>query len=223
MDKKRGWIGSGSEASSGIPRGSFTRVIIAAITGPRGCHPGLQTMGLPTESYYVLLMTRFIYDIHGVYTAYTRRIPDAWLDLKQDGPGGFITEIIESTPAFLNFVTERLLKIRLSTMRRDVFQAIADPTRREIINLLAHQALNLNAIADNFDISRPAVSKHIRILTECGLLMITQQGRERYCKANLQKLQEVAEWTEQFKSFWMQKLDALEDFLEKEKKESGKK
>lgn len=108
-------------------------------------------------------------------------------------------------------------------MRRDVFQAIADPTRREIINLLAHQALNLNAIADNFDISRPAVSKHIRILTECGLLMITRQGRERYCKANLEKLREVSEWTEQFKSFWMQKLDALEDFLEKEKKENDKK
>jgi DNA-binding transcriptional ArsR family regulator len=132
-------------------------------------------------------------------------------------------EAIESTLAFLNFVTERLLKIRLSTMRRDVFQAIADPTRREIINLLAHQTLNLNAIADNFDISRPAVSKHIRILTECGLLMITRQGRERFCKANLQKLQEVSDWTEQFKSFWIQQLDALEDFLEKEKTESGKK
>lgn len=107
-------------------------------------------------------------------------------------------------------------------MRRDVFQAIADPTRREIINLLAHQALNLNAIADNFDISRPAVSKHIRILTECGLLMITQQGRERYCKANLEKLQEVSDWTAQYQSFWMKKLDALEDFLEKGKKDGEK-
>jgi DNA-binding transcriptional ArsR family regulator len=107
-------------------------------------------------------------------------------------------------------------------MRRDVFQAIADPTRREIINLLAHKALNLNAIADNFDISRPAVSKHIRILTECGLLMITQQGRERYCKANLQKLREVSDWTAQYQSFWTQKLDALEDFLEREKKEGEK-
>ncbi|TWV96876.1 ArsR/SmtB family transcription factor [Chitinophaga pinensis] len=100
-------------------------------------------------------------------------------------------------------------------MRRDVFQAIADPTRREIINLLAHQTLNLNAIADKFDISRPAVSKHIRILTECGLLMITQQGRERYCRADLQKLQEVSEWTAQFRSFWEQRLDALGEFLEK--------
>lgn len=100
-------------------------------------------------------------------------------------------------------------------MRRDVFQAIADPTRREIINLLAHQTLNLNAIADRFDISRPAVSKHIRILTECGLLMITQQGRERYCRADPQKLQEVSEWTAQFKSFWEHRLDALGEFLDK--------
>jgi DNA-binding transcriptional ArsR family regulator len=108
-------------------------------------------------------------------------------------------------------------------MRRDVFQAIADPTRREIIHLLAHQTLNLNAISDNFEISRPAVSKHIRILTECGLLIITQQGRERYCKADLQKLKEVSEWTEQFRSFWTQKLDALGDFLEKGKKGQKKK
>lgn len=61
-------------------------------------------------------------------------------------------------------------------MRRDVFQAIADPTRREILTLLAHKQLNLNAVADNFDISRPAVSKHIKILTECGLVVIKQQG-----------------------------------------------
>ncbi|GAA0540782.1 ArsR/SmtB family transcription factor [Chitinophaga japonensis] len=103
-------------------------------------------------------------------------------------------------------------------MRRDVFQAIADPTRREIIHLLARQPLNLNAVAENFDISRPAVSKHIRILTECGLVVIKQQGRERYCRAELGKLKEVAEWTEQYRSFWTQKLDALEDFLAKEPK-----
>ena len=61
-------------------------------------------------------------------------------------------------------------------MRRDVFQAIADPTRREIINLLVHKSLNLNGIADNFNISRPAISKHIKILTECGLVVIKQSG-----------------------------------------------
>jgi DNA-binding transcriptional ArsR family regulator len=102
-------------------------------------------------------------------------------------------------------------------MRRDVFQAIADPTRREIINLLAHQTLNLNAVADNFDISRPAVSKHIKILTECGLVVINQQGRERYCRAELDKLREVAEWTARYKEFWNNKLDALGSFLEENK------
>jgi DNA-binding transcriptional ArsR family regulator len=102
-------------------------------------------------------------------------------------------------------------------MRRDVFQAIADPTRREILHLLAYKELNLNAIAENFEISRPAVSKHIRILTECGLLMITQQGRERYCKADMRKLQEVADWTAQYREFWNSKLDALGDFLERGK------
>lgn len=101
-------------------------------------------------------------------------------------------------------------------MRRDVFQAIADPTRREIINLLARNELNLNAVADNFEISRPAVSKHIKILTECGLIVIKQQGRERYCRAELKKLKEVAEWTNRYREFWKEKLDALGSFLEYE-------
>jgi len=107
-------------------------------------------------------------------------------------------------------------------MRRDVFQAIADPTRRDIINLLAHQTMNLNAVADNFDISRPAISKHIRILTECGLVTIKQQGRERYCTADLRKLKQVADWTEQYRSFWIKKLDALEAFLAADAKKKKK-
>ena len=98
-------------------------------------------------------------------------------------------------------------------MRRDVFQAIADPTRRKIINMIAHQPLNLNAVAENFHISRPAISKHIKILTECGLIVIKQQGRERYCEAKLQKLNEVSKWIEQYRVFWAKKLDALENFL----------
>jgi DNA-binding transcriptional ArsR family regulator len=101
-------------------------------------------------------------------------------------------------------------------MRRDVFQAIADPTRREIINLLAYRQMNLNAVADNFDISRPAVSKHIKILTECGLLVIKQQGRERYCHADLKRLKQVTDWAEQYRRFWIQKLDALDTFLTSE-------
>ena len=99
-------------------------------------------------------------------------------------------------------------------MRRDVFQAIADPTRREIINMIAHQPLNLNAVAEKFHISRPAISKHIKILTECGLITINQKGRERHCEANLKKLNEVSEWVEQYRKIWNQKLDALEDYLE---------
>ncbi len=101
-------------------------------------------------------------------------------------------------------------------MRRDVFQAIADPTRREIINVIAHKALNLNAVAEQFDISRPAISKHIKILTQCGLIVIKQQGRERYCEARLQKLNEVSQWVEQYRAFWTMKLDALEMFLNEE-------
>ena len=99
-------------------------------------------------------------------------------------------------------------------MRRDVFQAIADPTRREIINMVSHETLNLNSVAEKFHISRPAISKHIKILTECGLIIINQKGRERHCEANLKKLNEVSEWVEQYKVFWNKKLDALENYLD---------
>lgn len=105
-------------------------------------------------------------------------------------------------------------------MRRDVFQAIADPTRREIIGMLAQQSLNLNNVADQFSISRPAISKHIKILTECGLVTITQQGRERFCHADFGKLKQVADWTARYQKFWTEKLDALGVFLEQEKKQS---
>jgi DNA-binding transcriptional ArsR family regulator len=101
-------------------------------------------------------------------------------------------------------------------MRRDVFQAIADPTRREIINLLVHQTLNLNSVSENFGISRPAISKHMKILTECGLVVIKQQGRERYCEANLETLGQVSEWVENVRTFWKNKLDALELHLNAE-------
>jgi DNA-binding transcriptional ArsR family regulator len=103
-------------------------------------------------------------------------------------------------------------------MRRDVFQAIADPTRREILNMIAHQSLNLNSVAENFSVSRPAISKHIKILTECGLIVITQHGRERFCKGQLGKLNEVSQWIDQYREFWTKKLDALGNFLEEESK-----
>lgn len=99
-------------------------------------------------------------------------------------------------------------------MRRDVFQAIADPTRRAIIDMLARQPLHLNAVAEHFDISRPAISKHIKILTECGLVVIRREGRERYCNADLKQLKAVADWTGRFHTFWTGKLDALAHFLD---------
>jgi len=108
-------------------------------------------------------------------------------------------------------------------MRRDVFQAIADPTRREILNILSSQSLNLNSVAENFNISRPAISKHIKILTECGLITIKQEGRDHYCEAKLDKLHEVSDWIEKYRKFWENKLDDLENYLNKlqsEKKEN---
>ena len=99
-------------------------------------------------------------------------------------------------------------------MRRDVFQAIADPTRRAIINMIAHETLNLNSVAEHFDISRPAISKHIKILTECGLITIKQQGRERYCEAKLQQLSEVSDWVEQYRKIWTDRFDALDNYLQ---------
>jgi DNA-binding transcriptional ArsR family regulator len=107
-------------------------------------------------------------------------------------------------------------------MRRDVFQAIADPTRREIINVVVRESLNLNAVAEKFNISRPAISKHIKVLTECGLIVIKQQGRERYCEANLKSLAEVSAWIEQYRVFWTKKLDALENFLNNETSKRNK-
>lgn len=99
-------------------------------------------------------------------------------------------------------------------MRRDVFQAIADPTRREILGMIAHEPLNVNSVAENFDVSRTAIYKHIKILVECGLVEVQQKGRERYCEARLEKLGEVSGWIEQYKKFWTKKLDSLEEYLD---------
>ena len=104
-------------------------------------------------------------------------------------------------------------------MRRDVFQAIADPVRRDIIGLLAQEQLNLNTIASRFEISRPAISRHIKILRECGLVEIENRGRERYCQIKPQKLTEVANWVDQFRQLWEEKLDSFEAYLEELKLE----
>lgn len=101
-------------------------------------------------------------------------------------------------------------------MQRDVFQAIADPTRREIIDLLANQSLPVKDVASNFEMSRPAVSKHLKILDECGLVVIRKKGRKRLYRSDPRKLQEVAEWTARYRRFWSQKLDALEAALAEE-------
>jgi DNA-binding transcriptional ArsR family regulator len=97
--------------------------------------------------------------------------------------------------------------------RRDVFQAIADPTRRAIIGMVAEKPLNLNSVAEKFDMSRQAISLHVKILTECGLISIKQQGRERYCEATLDTLGDVSHWVEQFKQYWESKLDSMERYL----------
>ncbi len=98
-------------------------------------------------------------------------------------------------------------------MRRDVFQAIADPNRRAILGVLAKQSLTLNGVARKFAISRPAVSKHIKILAECGLIVTRKRGRERYCEVRLEGLTEVSSWIEQYRKLWEERLDALEQYL----------
>jgi DNA-binding transcriptional ArsR family regulator len=98
--------------------------------------------------------------------------------------------------------------------RRDVFQAIADPTRRQIIGMIAGKSMNLNTIADNFDVTRQAISLHIKILTECGLISIKQNGRERICEAKLDALAEVSQWVDKYQKFWTARLDALELYLD---------
>jgi len=103
----------------------------------------------------------------------------------------------------------------MDNLRRDVFQAIADPNRRAIISLLAGKKLTINEVALNFDVSRPAVSKHIKILTECGLVVSTQVGTEKFCEVKLEKLTEVSDWVEQYRKYWTSQLDSLDEYLKK--------
>ncbi|MFN1217166.1 ArsR/SmtB family transcription factor [Chryseobacterium kwangjuense] len=98
-------------------------------------------------------------------------------------------------------------------MRRDIFQGIADPTRRAIIVLISLQAMTPNAIADNFSITRQAVSKHLKILTECELVKQEQKGREIYYSLEIEKMKEVDQWLEQFKKIWENRFNQLDDLL----------
>lgn len=98
-------------------------------------------------------------------------------------------------------------------MRRDVFQAIADPTRRAIITLIALQAMTPNAIAEHFDTTRQAVSKHLKILTECELVKQDHQGREIYYLLEIEKMKEIDIWLEQFRKIWESRFDQLDEVL----------
>lgn len=98
-------------------------------------------------------------------------------------------------------------------MRRDVFQAIADPTRRSIIALIAVQAMTPNALAEHFDSTRQAVSKHLRILSECDLVKQNQSGREIYYALNIDRMKEIDHWLAQFRKIWEDRFSALDDVL----------
>ncbi len=98
-------------------------------------------------------------------------------------------------------------------MRRDIFQAIADPTRRAIITLIALQSMTPNAIAEHFDTSRQAISKHLRILTECELVQQKQEGREIYYQLEVNKMKELDKWLEQFRAIWEDRFNELDKVL----------
>ena len=103
-------------------------------------------------------------------------------------------------------------------LRRDVFQAIADPTRRAVLLLVASQSMTAGAIAANFDTARPTVSKHLQILTECELLVQEQNGREVYYHFNAKKMKEVADFIEPFRQLWEDRFNKLEAVMKKYKK-----
>ena len=103
--------------------------------------------------------------------------------------------------------------LRIMKARRDVYQAIADPTRREIINLVASQPYNVNALAENFDMTRQAISLHVKILVDCGLVVIRQSGRDRFCEAQLDRLEEVTTWIEQSRKHWSRRFEKLDDYI----------
>ena len=104
-------------------------------------------------------------------------------------------------------------------LRRDVFQAIADPTRRAIMALIAMQAMTPNAIAEHFDTTRQAVSKHLRILTECELITQEQQGREIYYQLEIEKMKEIDKWLEQFRAIWEKRFSQLDQLIATIKKQ----
>ncbi len=105
--------------------------------------------------------------------------------------------------------------MKSKTTRRDVFQAIADPTRRAILGLLAIHAMTPNALAEHFETSRQAVSKHIKVLTECQLVSQEQAGREIYYHFQPKKMKEISDWLEPFRQMWETRFDQLDEVLKK--------
>tara|TARA_R110002096_G_scaffold338000_1_gene531285 strand:+ start:943 stop:1275 length:333 start_codon:yes stop_codon:yes gene_type:complete len=108
-------------------------------------------------------------------------------------------------------------------LRRDIFQAISDPTRRAILVLLTSQTMTAGAIAENFDAARPTISKHIQILNECELIEATQQGREIYYELKIEKMKEIDKWLEQFRKIWEDRFDQLDNLLLKLKNNKNEK
>lgn len=108
-------------------------------------------------------------------------------------------------------------------LRRDIFQAISDPTRRTILVLLTTQSMTAGAIAENFDAARPTISKHIQILNECNLVEANQQGREIYYELKVEKMKEIDTWLERFRAIWENRFNQLDNVLETLKKNKNEK
>ena len=110
--------------------------------------------------------------------------------------------------------------------KRDVFQAIADPTRRQIIDLISNQTMNLKTIAEHFDISRPAISQQVKILNECGILDIKREGRETFCSIRASEFKKISDWVEKYKGLWETRIDAFGEYVNqlhsKKNKKHGK-
>jgi DNA-binding transcriptional ArsR family regulator len=124
-----------------------------------------------------------------------------------------LQKILRNQSVAYIFATDWFLNKIHRQMRRDIFQAIADPTRRAIIALIALQAMTPNALAEHFDTTRQAVSKHLRILIECELIKPEQQGREIYYSLEIEKMKEIDKWIEQFRKIWETRFNQLDEVL----------
>jgi DNA-binding transcriptional ArsR family regulator len=129
-----------------------------------------------------------------------------------------LKNILRNQIVALIFAANRF-RIKSNDMRRDIFQAIADPTRRAILTLIAVQAMTPNVIADNFHTTRQSVSKHLRILTECQLVKQEQKGREIYYSLEIEKLKEIDKWIDQFRKIWETRFNQLDKVLSTIKKQ----